>query len=103
MYHIAFYVPESHAESVKESMFLAGAGKIGGYQRCAFEIAGIGQFEPLKGSNPFVGQVEVLEKVKEVKVEMVCEEEFLIKSIEAMKRSHPYETPAYYAIKTVGI
>lgn len=103
MYHIAFYVPESHAESVKESMFLAGAGKIGEYRRCAFEIAGIGQFEPLKGSNPFIGQVEVLEKVKEVKVEMVCEEEFLIKSIEAMKRSHPYETPAYYAIKTIGI
>lgn len=103
MYHIAFYVPESHAEPVKESMFLAGAGKIGAYQRCAFETAGTGQFEPLKGSNPFIGQIKVLEKVKELKVEMVCEEEYLVKSIEALKRSHPYETPAYYVIKILEL
>lgn len=103
MYHIAFYVPESHAESVKESMFLAGAGKIGAYQRCAFETAGTGQFEPLKGSRPYLGQIEVLETVKELKVEMVCEKECLVKSIEALKKSHPYETPAYYVIEMVGI
>lgn len=103
MYHIAFYVPESHAELVKESMFLAGAGKIGAYQRCAFESIGTGQFEPLKGSSPYTGQIEVLEKVKEVKVEMVCDNEYLVKSIEALKKSHPYETPAYYVIEMVGI
>lgn len=103
MYHIAFYVPESHAEEVKESMFKAGAGKLGNYEHCSFEYKGIGQFRPLQGSSPFIGSHEMLEKVSEVKVEMICKKEFLAQSIAALKASHPYETPAYYVIETVGI
>ena len=55
MYHIAFYVPGSHAEKVKESMFNAGAGKIGNYEKCSFEYSGLGQFKPLPGATPFIG------------------------------------------------
>lgn len=55
MYHIAFYVPVTHADKVKTKMFQAGAGKIGNYDQCSFEYKGIGQFRPLSGSNPFIG------------------------------------------------
>lgn len=102
MFHLAFYVPFDHAEKVKEAMFQAGAGKIGNYARCSFESKGIGQFEPLDGSNPFIGEARKLEKVSELKVEMVCEKEFLDSAIVALKASHPYETPAYYVIEIVG-
>ena len=103
MFHIAFYVPESHLEEVKESMFEAGAGSIGNYDKCSFEYKGIGQFRALKGSDPFIGQQGVIEKVSEVKVEMVCKKEVLQNVINALKEAHPYETPAYYVIETVRI
>ena len=103
MFHLAFYVPENEAEKVKEALFLAGAGKIGNYRRCSFEYKGIGQFEPLEGSQPFIGKTNKLEKVSEVKVEMVCEKQFLTAAIAALKAAHPYETPAYYVIETVSL
>lgn len=103
MFHIAFYVPRDHAERVKEAMFKVGAGKIGLYEKCSFEYSGLGQFKPLPGSDPFIGSEGELEKVEEIKVEMVCEKEFLHASIKALKDNHPYETPAYYVIETLNI
>jgi structural hemagglutinin/hemolysin toxin protein RtxA len=81
----------------------AGAGRIGNYAQCPFESEGLGQFMPLAGSRPFIGSLEKLEKVRELKVEMVCEEQCLVAAIAALKSSHPYETPAYYVIKMVSI
>jgi structural hemagglutinin/hemolysin toxin protein RtxA len=102
MFHIAFYVPEDHAEKVKESMFQVGAGKIGNYEKCSFESKGMGQFKPLPGSLPFIGTTDQLERVQELKVEMVCSEELIEDVIRALKLSHPYETPAYHVIKTLN-
>ncbi len=99
MHQIIFYVPESHLEIVKNAMFDAGAGKIGSYSHCAWQVLGEGQFKPLKGSDAFIGQVNQLEKVAEYKVEMVCDDNNLTAVIEALKQSHPYETPAYYVFK----
>lgn len=103
MYHVAFYVPKDHAEQVKESMFAAGAGTLGNYDRCAFEYGGIGQFRPLEGSDPFLGKTGEVERVEELKVEMICKKENLIEAIKALNSSHPYETPAYYVIEMVNI
>lgn len=103
MFKIAFFVPVDHAATVKEAMFRAGGGKIGDYECCSFETLGIGQFRPLKGSNPFVGHVGEIEKVDELKVEMVCEDQFLRAVITAMKENHPYEMPAYDIIKLIEL
>lgn len=102
MFYIIFYVPLDHAEKVKESMFQAGAGTLGNYSKCSFESKGVGQFEPLKGSTPFIGKTNELEKVMELKVEMLCQKENIEKAISAMKAAHPYETPAYYVIESLG-
>jgi structural hemagglutinin/hemolysin toxin protein RtxA len=103
MYHIAFYVPVTHAETVKQSMFATGAGKLGHYDRCSFETKGLGQFRGLEESQPFLGEKGKIERVEELKVEMICDEIYLSEAIKALKSSHPYETPAYYVIKMVGI
>lgn len=103
MYKISFYVPESHLETVKKALFMAGAGRIGNYDCCAWEAKGRGQFRPLEGSHPFSGTVDQIEKEEEFLVEMVCEDQ-LIKSILAeLIRAHPYETPAYSAWKILQI
>lgn len=95
MYKICFFVPEQHAEAVKNAMFAAGAGKIGDYDSCSWQIAGEGQFRPLDGSQPFVGQQGELERVREFKVEMVCAESCMLAAIQALFAAHPYEEPAY--------
>jgi structural hemagglutinin/hemolysin toxin protein RtxA len=96
MFKLEFYVPEENAEEVKKAVFEAGAGKIGNYDCCAWETSGTGQVRPCKGSTPFIGQLDKIEKVKEIKVEMVCEDALIDKVIEALKKAHPYETPAYH-------
>jgi len=101
MYQISFYVPLNFAEKVKENMFKAGAGKVGNYDSCSFEYKGIGQFRPLSGSSPFIGEQGKIEKVEELKIEMICKKEFIQAAIHALKSSHPYETPAYYVTELV--
>lgn len=102
MYQIVFYAPSQEVERVKSSMFQAGAGKIGNYEFCSFESSGIGQFRPLAGANPFLGTLGELEKVSEVKVEMVCEKSIIKEVILALKSSHPYEMPAYHVIELLN-
>ncbi len=102
MIHLAFYVPVNAAETVKQAMFAAGGGRIGNYSQCSFETKGVGQFLPHSGAHPSIGKINQLEKVEELKVEMVCEDQYLNAVIEALKSAHPYETPAYYAMKVLG-
>ena len=99
MYKTSFYVPEDNIEQVKSALFDAGAGRVGQYSSCAWQVKGEGQFMPLNGSNAFIGEMNRLEKVIEYKVEMVCSEEHIHAAIVALKKSHPYETPAYHVIR----
>ncbi|MDD5582599.1 MAG: NGG1p interacting factor NIF3 [Candidatus Marinimicrobia bacterium] len=103
MYFIGVYVPESHIETVKKAMFKAGAGRIGLYDSCAWVTKGTGQFRPLPGSHPERGTQMAIEKVVEYKVELVCEKEYLNAVIDALKKSHPYEEPAYHVLKMEAI
>jgi hypothetical protein len=95
VYRLDFYVPEEHAERVKAAVFDAGAGRIGNYDRCAWQTAGRGQFRPLPGSKPAIGRQDAIERVAEAKVEMVCAAEHIEDAITALKAAHPYETPAF--------
>lgn len=94
LYKLCFYVPEDHAEAVKNAVFAAGAGRIGNYERCSFQVRGQGQFRPLDGSQPFIGQRGEVESVDEFRVEMVCAAEHLSAAISALRLAHPYEEPA---------
>lgn len=95
MYKLAFFVPASHLEPVKAAVFAAGGGRIGAYDHCAWQTLGTGQFRPLDGSQPFIGQGGVVEQVAEWKVELVVTDELIRDAVAALKHSHPYETPAY--------
>lgn len=103
MYFISFYVPEAQLEEVKKAMFSKGAGNIGGYQHCAWQSKGQGQFMPKKDSAPAVGEHHKLESLEEYKVEMVCPRGKIDSVIEALKESHPYETPAYAVFETLAL
>lgn len=99
MYKFTVYIPVKDKESVKTAMFMAGAGRIGNYDCCAFEVEGFGQFKPLIGANPHVGIVDRIERVREVRVEMVVADKYIRDVVAAMKKAHPYETPAFDVIR----
>jgi len=99
MYKLCFFVPESHLDAVKRASFDAGAGRIGNYDCCCWQVLGRGQFRPGQGSEPYVGLQGQFETVVEWKVEMVCEDVFIRSVIAAMKQAHPYEEVAYDVFK----
>ena len=95
MYKICVYVPEKSVEKVKQALFDAGAGRIGNYDSCCWQTEGIGQFRPLQGSNPSIGSQDKIERVTEIKIELVCTEELIKQVLVKMIQAHPYEEPAY--------
>lgn len=103
MYHLSVYVPETHVEQVKEALFAAGAGRMGNYDQCCWQTRGTGQFRALEGSQAFVGKINQTEFVGELKLELVCEQKALKSAVEALKKSHPYETPAYFVVPIVDV
>ncbi len=102
MFKLEFYVPESHLDEVKKAVLAAGGGVIGNYDSCAWQTRGEGQFRPLPGSDPHIGETGQVETVVEYKVELVCAPDKIKAAIEALKSSHPYETPAYQYWKVNG-
>ena len=95
MYKLVFFVPESHLELVKTAVFAAGAGRVGNYDQCCWQVPGIGQFRPLANANPYIGVSNQLETLVEYRVEMVCADEFIQVAVAALRTAHPYEEPAF--------
>lgn len=95
LFKIEFYVPESHLEAVKTAMFAAGAGKVGNYEHCAWQTLGRGQYRPLEGSSPHLGEAGRIETIAEYKVELVCAQSSVRAVVAAMLAAHPYEAVAY--------
>lgn len=95
MYKLCFYVPFSHLEAVKAAVFIAGAGRIGAYDNCCWQVMGEGQFRPLAGSQPYLGEHDQVERVAEYRIEMVCDDALVVAAVKALKAAHPYEEPAF--------
>ena len=95
MYKLVFFVPEPHLELVKAAVFAAGAGRIGNYDQCCWQVCGQGQFRPLDASSPHVGQLNTLERLSEYRVEMVCADDYIQQVVLALRAAHPYEEPAF--------
>ena len=98
------FVPETHVEQVRDALWNAGAGVIGNYRQCSFNLRGTGTFFGTDGSNPAIGQSGKLESVEEVRVEVVCAAKLLDKALVALRAAHPYEEPAVdvFSVKAVA-
>lgn len=103
MLKLIYYVPESHLEVTKQAIFEAGAGGIGNYQHCAWQVKGVGQFKPVKSANPFLGKLDELEQLEEWRVETIVSEEKASAVAKALKASHPYEEPAFEFMQILDI
>ena len=88
-------VPPADVDTVKKALFDAGAGEIGNYRDCAFDIEGTGQFTPVEGADPTDGEIGQTYRAAEVRVEFVAPARLRRPLIDALRAAHPYEEPAF--------
>lgn len=88
------FVPEPQLDQVRQALWDAGAGTIGNYHNCSFNLHGTGTFFGSEDTNPAVGQPGRLEHVEEVRLEVVCATRLLERALAALRSAHPYEEPA---------
>ncbi len=92
---IVFYVPKANANEVKTAIFNAGAGAIGNYSNCSFNVEGIGTFKGNDEANPMIGEKGVLESVEETMVNVTYPKHRESAILKALFEAHPYEEVAY--------
>lgn len=88
-------VPHDHAESVRNAIFNAGAGHIGDYDNCSYNLGGEGTFRAKPGANPHVGEIDKLHFEPEVRIETVVPVVRKAEVIRALIAVHPYEEPVF--------
>ena len=92
---LVVFVPKSHHQEVLDAVLNAGAGWIGNYSHCSFNIEGFGTFLPREGTDPYIGKQGMMERVNEVRIETIVPQGIRNKVIQAMLKAHPYEEVAY--------
>ena len=92
---LVVFVPREALEAVRDALFEAGAGRIGGYERCSWYTAGTGTFLGGEGTDPLIGEAGREERVAELRLETVFPEERHEEVIAALRRAHPYQEPAF--------
>lgn len=92
---LVIFVPASHEAPLLEALFAAGAGGIGGYTECSFGSSGQGSFRPGEGAHPFSGEVGRRHQAEERRLELVYARPVEAAVIAALRRTHPYEEPAF--------
>jgi dinuclear metal center YbgI/SA1388 family protein len=101
---IITFVPVGPAiTAVHEALAEAGAGRIGDYSHCSFATAGTGQFKPLAGADPTIGEVGRLERVAETRLEMVLPRHRRAAVVAALRAAHPYEEPAFDLLELADV
>ncbi|MDL2223872.1 Nif3-like dinuclear metal center hexameric protein [Bacteroidales bacterium OttesenSCG-928-M06] len=89
------FVPTEQAESVRLALFNAGAGNIGNYDSCSYNLSGQGTFRAGKNTNPFVGEEGELHVEEEIRVEVILPTYKKTAVTRALLMTHPYEEPVY--------
>lgn len=86
-------VPSENVQEVRNAMCEEGAGVIGNYTYCSMSTECIGTFKPSDMANPYIGEKNKLELVKEEKIEVVCDINIVKKVLKKLREVHPYEEP----------
>ena len=90
------FAPVKNAEAVRNALFQAGAGAIGNYDECSFNVEGTGTFKANDGSNPFVGNIGERHDENETRIEVIFPSRLQGKVVASLKEAHPYEEVAFY-------
>ncbi|QNG18462.1 Nif3-like dinuclear metal center hexameric protein [Rhodococcus triatomae] len=96
-------VPDTDAEQVQRAMFDAGAGFVGNYRDCSWQVTGTGQFLPTSGATPTLGRVGDLERVTETRIEVIAPRRSREQVLASLRAAHPYEEPAFDVLEPAAL
>ena len=95
-FKLVVFVPRSHVDALRQALSRElGAGEIGNYSECSYELDGQGSFLGSAAAQPAIGARGRLEFVAEVRLEMRCEQAALKDLARVIGAHHPYEEPAW--------
>lgn len=92
---LVVFVPKDHHQKVLDAVLNAGAGQIGNYSHCSFNIEGYGTFIPQEGTDPYIGEQGKMERAEEIRIETIVPSNLRNKVVQALLKAHPYEEVAY--------
>ena len=92
---LVVFVPAESLDAVRDALFDAGAGRIGGYARCSWFTEGTGTFLAGEDTDPRIGKRGREERVPELRLETVYPAEREGDVVRALRAAHPYEEPAF--------
>ncbi len=92
---LVVFIPAGHEDNIRDAVSRAGAGQIGNYSHCTFQVPGTGTFMPGEGTDPYIGSRGRLEKVEEIRMETILPATSKKEVIKALIEAHPYEEVAY--------
>ncbi|MBD2844434.1 Nif3-like dinuclear metal center hexameric protein [Paenibacillus sp. IB182496] len=95
LYKLVCYVPAEHQRSLQQAIWQAGAGALGDYSCCSYVSEGMGSFLPGAQARPHIGAPGQLERVAEARIETIVPHSIHRRVVQAMRKAHPYEEPAY--------
>lgn len=102
MIKVESYIPESHIDELREKLNQIGALTIDEiYDNCMTTSKVTSYWRPLEGANPFLGEIGVLAREEELKIEFCCKENLMGKVIETIKKVHPYEKPVINVVRLI--
>ncbi|AUC85155.1 Nif3-like dinuclear metal center hexameric protein [Polaribacter sp. ALD11] len=97
------FVPTQDAAELRSALFTAGAGNIGNYDNCSFNVIGEGTFRGNEYSNPVIGEKGKVHTEKETRISVVFESKNEASILKVLKEKHPYEEVAYELITTENV
>lgn len=92
------FVPTNDAGNLRQALFKAGAGHIGNYEHCSYNVKGIGTFLPNEQANPAIGERGKLQEEPETAITVYFEKHKQSAVMRTLFAQHPYEEVAYEVI-----
>ncbi|CAA0162040.1 Nif3-like dinuclear metal center hexameric protein [Tenacibaculum maritimum] len=92
------YVPPTEANHLRKALFEVGAGTIGNYSNCSFNVEGKGSYKGNDNSNPVKGKKGVYVFEEESCISVTFNSYLEQKILKALFNVHPYEEVAYEII-----
>ncbi len=89
------FVPSKNAEDLRNALFAVGAGSLGNYENCSFNIEGKGSFKGNENSSPVVGKKGEMHFEDEIQIGITFAKHLESRILKALFQSHPYEEVAY--------
>ena len=95
------YVPKANAEKLRKALFEAGAGNIGNYAECSFNLEGKGTYKGNESSRPTIGEPNVFHTEDETQIGVIFPKHLQSQILKALRQNHPYEEVAYEVLNIV--